>query len=64
MAQNFYIFVKNIQKGSRKAPEFWRDFNLATSLAIVGSPLSDDQIEVCLHMHSYIHIPVCLQTGM
>ena len=64
MAQSFYIFVKSIQKGSQKAPEFWRDFNLATSLAIVGSPLSDDQIEVCLYMHSYIHIPVCLQTGM
>ena len=30
----------------------------------VGSPLSDEQIEVCIHMHSYIHIPVCLQTGM
>ena len=30
----------------------------------VGSPLSDEQIEVCIHMHSYIHIPVCLQNGM
>ena len=32
IAQTFSVFVKSTQKSSQKAPKFWRDFNLATSL--------------------------------
>ena len=53
-------YPKKLLKSSRILEiSIWQHF-----WPTVGSPLSDDQIEVCLHMHSYIHIPVCLQTGM
>ena len=38
IAENFSVFVTSTQKSSRKAPEFWRDFNLASSLAHSGQP--------------------------
>ena len=46
------IFVKSIQKSSRKAPEFWRDFNLATSLVQCSTRPARSQL---LHLLS----PTC-----
>ena len=51
IVQNFSVFVKITQKSSQKAPKFWRDFNLATSLQCTVNSI---QLPMCrVHWTEY-----------
>ena len=58
IAHNFFVFfVKITQKSSQKAPKFWRDFNLVTSLLDMGYMMGGD--------HSFkISAPQFLRCGI